>query len=336
VNMPYETGDHLAVFAVQDSKVVSALALRVGANLDTEITLTDGNGRSPFPCPCTVRHALSRYCDVSAVANSHTISALAACATDAFERRELLSKGPPRTVLALLTEYQSVDMSLAQLLEALPRLQPRLYSISSSSVAAPLSIHLSVSVVDDKLADGRVHRGVCSSYLKSQMSGSTVHGCVRRSSFRLPPTPSTPIVMVSTGTGFAPFRAFVQERQLAPAGSAADALLYHGCRLKTEFIYEREIREAVKRGDVSALHLALSREGGKIHVQDLLRETGDALARTIDNGAAVYVCGGTAMATAVHEALVDVLAQHHGGRAEAGRLLAVLEVEGRYLQDAWG
>ena len=192
-------------------------------------------------------------------------------------------------VLALLTEYQSVDMSLAQLLEALPRLQPRLYSISSSSVAAPLSIHLSVSVVDDKLADGRVHRGVCSSYLKSQMSGSTVHGCVRRSSFRLPPTPSTPIVMVGTGTGFAPFRAFVQERQLAPAGSAADALLYHGCRLKTEFIYEREIREAVKRGDVSALHLALSREGGKIHVQDLLRET-VRMSVAVSLHASIHVC----------------------------------------------
>ncbi|RZA11236.1 MAG: assimilatory sulfite reductase (NADPH) flavoprotein subunit, partial [Lysobacteraceae bacterium] len=145
-----------------------------------------------------------------------------------------------------------------------------------------------------------------------------------------------PIIMIGPGTGVAPFRGFVQER--AETGASGRNWLFFGNRhFNTGFLYQAEWQQALLRGELHRLDLAFSRDQAqRLHVQDRMRANGTELFEWLQGGAHLYVCGAIAMARDVHAALLELVAAHHGGDAEAaGDFLSRMLAEGRYSRDVY-
>ncbi|NXV63664.1 NOS3 protein, partial [Molothrus ater] len=173
------------------------------------------------------------------------------------------------TLPEVLAEFPSVALPAALLLSQLPLLQPRYYSISSAPAAHPGEIHLTVAVVTyhSENGQGPLHYGVCSTWLARLQPGDTVPAFIRGApSFRLPPAPDTPCILVGPGTGVAPFRSFWQHRlQLLRAGGGplGPMVLVFGCRSSAlDHIYREEMEEARQQGALSQVLTAFSREPG--------------------------------------------------------------------------
>ena len=329
-----------------------------------------GEKPPPFPVPCTVGRALQRYVDLGGPPSKALAGQLAHWAGSTEDRDALARlvapsgraewddfvRKPRRSVLELLSAFPSVRPPLGQLLHLLPPLKPREYTIASSPLAHPASMHLAVSVLDEPKpaakTDGPGRRlvGACSGYLAGGTSGagpadasSPVRVAVRPSTFKLPADPSTPVVMVGPGTGLAPMRAFCQEREALRRGGAAlgEALLFFGCRRSDEdFIYRGELEAWRASGVLTELHTAFSREaagGDKVYVQHRLAEQGARVWDLVSNhGAHVFVCGATAMGSDVVRALARVATDHGGlGDAAASAFVSRLEKEHRLVQELW-
>jgi NADPH-ferrihemoprotein reductase len=273
-------------------------------------------------------------------------------------------EGEGRSLYALLThELASCKIPLSDFLHIAPPMQPRYYTISSSSSVHPHSVHITVSVTNTVTrSGGKVIPGLCSTYL-SKLSPQSQARCkvfIRASTFKLPAALSTPIIMIGPGTGIAPMRALIQEREfqykqqlLARGGDDGDAaaskaamtasmsnVLYFGCKKRTEdFIYSDELEAYEQSGALTKLHLAFSRETSqKCYVQHLLKreENAASLVRDLDQGGYVYVCGATAMGEDVHKTIVEVVQTHKKlSHDEAEKFVRGLQTSGRYIQELW-
>jgi len=217
-------------------------------------------------------------------------------------------------------------------------LQPRLYSISSSPKADPGRVSLTVDAVR-YVVNKRRRLGVASTFFAERIErGAPLKLYVQKAhGFALPAGPATPIVMVGPGTGVAPFRAFLRERQ-ATGAPGRNWLFFGHQRQDTDFFYKDELTAMKEAGLLTRLTLAWSREGKeKIYVQDRMRETGADLWRWLAEGAYFYVCGDAKrMARDVEGALIDVVARH-GARStdEAIAFAQGLKKAGRYLADVY-
>ena len=215
-------------------------------------------------------------------------------------------------VLAAFEKFSGVHPDPEALVECLDPLQPRLYSISSSPKTVPGLLSLTVDHVRYLIGE-RLRQGVASSYLAERIEvGTKLKAYVQRAhDFALPARGDTPIIMVGPGTGVAPFRAFLQERQAQGATGGAWLLFGHQHRA-TDFFYEDEMMEFQKQGVLTDLSLAWSRDGdGKVYVQDKLREAGKTIWEWIARGAHLYVCGDASrMAGDVEKAVIDIVAEH--------------------------
>lgn len=241
-------------------------------------------------------------------------------------------------VLAALRKFPAARPDPEAFVEALDRLQPRLYSISSSPKADPGRVSLTVDTVRYRIGP-RDRLGVASTFLGERVApGQTLKAYVQKAhGFRLPDDPNTPVVMVGPGTGVAPFRAFLQERQ-AIGARGANWLFFGHQRRQHDFFYEDEFEAMRKSGRLTRLSLAWSRDGDeKFYVQDRMREVGPDLWRWIAGGAHFYVCGDAKrMARDVERAMVEIVAQC-GARSteEAIGFVAGLKKAGRYQADVY-
>ncbi|HWU76818.1 MAG TPA: assimilatory sulfite reductase (NADPH) flavoprotein subunit [Rhodanobacter sp.] len=247
---------------------------------------------------------------------------------------------------ALLESHQPIDLlrefpvawDARQLVAALRPLTPRLYSIASSPKAVgPDEVHLTVAVVE-YAAHGSTHYGAASSFLAGAGDDAKVPVFIETNErFRLPADSSRDVIMIGPGTGIAPFRAFVQERE-AMAASGRNWLFFGNRHFQQDFLYQVEWQEALRRGTLSRLDLAFSRDtGSRIYVQQRLRENGRELHAWLRDGAHIYVCGDSAhMARDVHEALLEIVALHGGLSAEDAKAwLGDLLQQGRYARDVY-
>ncbi|MFM7067021.1 MAG: sulfite reductase flavoprotein subunit alpha [Gammaproteobacteria bacterium] len=222
------------------------------------------------------------------------------------------------------------EWTAAELLGVLRPLAPRLYSIASSRRAVGDEVHLTVATVPEGAASNHL--------LERGLAGAMVTAYLERNThFRLPADTARDVIMIGPGTGVAPFRAFVQER--AELGATGRNWLFFGARhFDTEFLYQLEWQQALKKGVLHRLDLAFSRDQErKIYVQDRLRERGAELWSWLQGGASLYVCGdATRMAPDVHAALREV-AQHHGNldTEAAEAWLSELSSTKRYLRDVY-
>lgn len=363
----YDAGDHVAVYPINDSALVNKFGELLGVDLDTVITLLnideDSSKKHPFPCPCSYRTALSYYLDITSNPRTHILKELAEHTSDPEEKEKLLTMTATnpegkelyqqwvlqdnRSLLHILEDLKSCKPPLDLICELLPRLQARYYSISSSGKIHPESVHVTAVLVQYTTPTGRINNGVATSWLaqkKPQADQEVMHRVpifIRKSQFRLPARPQTPIVMIGPGTGVAPFRGFVQERlgmkrEGKPIG---ETILFFGCRKKAEdFLYEDEFKEAINEG-LLTLHVAFSRDQEqKQYVTHLLKEQSANLWRILnqENGH-VYVCGDAKnMARDVHSIIVETCQQHGNMTAtEAVQYVKKLETQRRYSADVW-
>jgi sulfite reductase (NADPH) flavoprotein alpha-component len=244
-----------------------------------------------------------------------------------------------RDLVDVLRAAPGVRLTVAELIQQLRPLQPRLYSISSSPKAHPGEVHLTVGTVRYE-AHGRPRKGVTSCWLADRVvPGETpvpvfVH--VSRN-FRPPTDPTRPMILVGPGTGIAPFRAFLEERR-AIGAKGRNWLFFGDQRRSTDFLYADELEPMHRDGFLTRLDLAFSRDqAGKVYVQDRMRESGAELWRWMEEGAHFYVCGDARrMAKDVDAALREIVGTHGGRSAEAVEAYVTeLKSAGRYQRDVY-
>ena len=241
-------------------------------------------------------------------------------------------------VCEVLERFPSARPPLADLAAAIGRLQPRLYSISSSLKRHPGQVHLTVGVVRFESA-GRWRNGVASHFLGVRSNAADeVRVFVQPShKFRLPADPGTPIIMVGPGTGIAPFRAFLQERE-ATGAKGRNWLLFGNQHFELDFLYRNQLDAWADAKLLTRLDVAFSRDSAaKVYVQHRMLEHGAELWSWLQEGAHFYVCGDARrMAPDVDAALVQIAAQHgHLAGDDAKAYVARLAKEKRYLKDVY-
>jgi sulfite reductase (NADPH) flavoprotein alpha-component len=332
-DLDYAVGDSFGIFPANDPDLVEAVLAAIDAPPDFPIgnrtlreELTDGAALSPAP-------------DMLFELISHLTGG-----ARKQKARQLAAGGDPDgdaatlDVLAALQKFQRVRPDPEAFIEALDPLQPRLYSIASSLKCAPGRVSLTVDAVRYEV-DKRTRHGVCSTFLGGRIApGDKIKVYVQKAQhFALPADPSRPIIMIGPGTGIAPFRAFLHERQ-AVGAPGRNWLFFGHQRSNYDFFYEDELRAMREAGLLTRLSLAWSRDSNeKIYVQHRMREAGGDLWSWINDGAHIYVCGDALrMAKDVELALVDIIAEH-GARSpnDALKMLGELRIGERYQTDVY-
>lgn len=359
----YLTADNLGILPKNNSSMVEAVAKALHYDLDQRFHLqpntSDGESSKhtlPFPTPCTVRECLERYCDLAGPPRRSDLKQLAPYARSDIDRKALLrlsSKEGKAEYKEKVVEAHvgigdivtrlcpSIECPLEHFASVCPRLQPRYYTISSSSTMHPETIHITLAVLETERKDGTAFRGLCTGYLAGLDVGDAVRVFVRDSTFRLPKQPERPIVMFGPGTGVAPMRAVLQERSHGRRNGAecGPNVLYFGCRDRAkDYLYRDELEAFRAEGTLTELHLAFSRERAeKVYVQHLLAKRGRETWELIhDRKASVFVCGAVKMGADVDHALQDIISKEGGmTRVEAKAYLDRMAVAGRFVQELW-
>ena len=243
-----------------------------------------------------------------------------------------------REFVDLVTDFPGVLKNPQELFTVLQRLTPRMYSIASSQAMHKDNVQTTVRVIRYE-SHGRERQGVASGHLGDRAGvGATMPIFLHANgNFRLPEDTSAPVIMIGPGTGIAPFRAFLEERQAQ--GAPGDNWLFFGeQRAALDFLYKDQLRGMHKDGVLTHLDTAFSRDQAKkIYVQDRMQEKAAELYRWLERGAYFYVCGdATRMARDVHAALLDAFVAHGGlERERAEERLLQLAEEGRYARDVY-
>ncbi|MEM6759496.1 MAG: flavodoxin domain-containing protein [Pseudomonadota bacterium] len=316
VDLEYDAGDALGVWPVNCPDDVADILGATGLTGKEPVTLKSG--------PARLRSALSTRLDIATV-TPKTLEALG------------LSEAPQDAqVLDVLRAVGSV--SAQTLADALRPLQPRLYSIASSPKAHPGEVHLTVGEVRYDLHD-RACKGVASTYLGDRLAeGGMVGIYVQKSAhFHLPADDAKPLIMIGPGTGIAPFRAFLEERE-ARGATGKNWLLFGDQHAACDYLYRDEIEGWAERGVLDHLSLAWSRDGAdKVYVQTLLEQRSDEVFAWLEEGAAIYICGDASrMASDVEKALLAIIAKGLGADEAAARAyLDAMAADHRYQRDVY-
>jgi sulfite reductase (NADPH) flavoprotein alpha-component len=334
--LTYEPGDSLGVWPRNSPELVSDFLSLLKADGSTELSR---DGRTlPLNQWLTEELELTKL--------SRPILERHAALSESAELQRLLAPEGAEAFRALLKSHQIIDLlrlwpapwTAAELVRALRKLAPRSYSIASSQKRVGAEAHLTVAVVD-YVAFGARHTGTASYFLASRTGDEErVRVFVEPNErFRLPRDSARDVIMIGPGTGVAPFRAFVQER--AETGAKGRNWLFFGEQhFRSQFLYQTEWQEALKKGELHRLSLAFSRDQAeKIYVQQRLREAGKDIYAWLEGGAHLYVCGDAQrMAPDVHEALIDIVTTHGGrSREDAEAWLSTLRDEQRYQRDVY-
>ncbi|WP_454916572.1 molybdopterin-dependent oxidoreductase [Xanthobacter sediminis] len=331
-DLAYEAGDALGVVPRNDPALVAEIITLLG--LDGAAPVAGPQGEVPLAQALEHHFEIARpHPDVlrwwAGVSGDDSLAALLA-----GERAELERWLWGRQLADILRAAPG-KVAAAELAGALKRLQPRLYSIASSPLSTPGEVDLTVSIVRYASA-GRARGGVASAFLadRAEEAGVFVQAAPH---FRVPKAGEVPMVMIGPGTGIAPFRAFLQQRELTGAGGR-NWLFFGEQHAASDFYYRDELEAWLRSGHLTRLDTAFSRDQAqKIYVQDRMREAGAELWRWLEEGAHLYVCGDAArMAKDVDRALRDIVAAHGGRSAEAARdYVAQMAAAKRYVRDVY-
>ncbi|KAJ8107936.1 hypothetical protein OPT61_g8522 [Boeremia exigua] len=387
-NLSYTTGDHIAVWPNNSGKEVDRIFKVLGKEHKRHNVISvkalDPTAKVPFPSPTTFDAAIRFHIEIGASVSRQLVAGLAQFAPDDDIKAEMTKLGSDKDYfkqkvanrnlnLAQLLEIEGKGQTWTKipfsfLIEGLVKIQPRYYSISSSSLVQKDKISITAVVESIAKPDAPyVLKGVTTNYLlalkqkqhgdpspdphglnyaitgpRNKYDGIHVPVHVRHSNFKLPSDPSKPIIMVGPGTGVAPFRAFVQERAAqAKAGqNVGKTVLFFGCRKKSEdFLYEKEWEQYKETlGDNFVLHTAFSRDGPKkVYVQHQMEEYGEEVNKLLEQKAYFYVCGDAAhMAREVNTLLGKIISKYRNVSETKGEeIVKAMRASNQYQEDVW-
>lgn len=336
--LTYEPGDSLGIYPQNDPDLVDQLLEETKWNPEEAVTVNKEGDVRPL------REALLSHFEITVLTKPFLEQAAKLSGNEALreltlpENKEKLKEyAAGRDVLDLIRDFGPWNASAPEFVSILRKLPPRLYSIASSLSANPDEVHLTIGAVRYD-AHGRERKGVCSILCAERLqSGDTLPIYIQRSHFRLPENPSTPIIMVGPGTGVAPFRAFMQERE--EAGAEGKSWMFFGDQhFVTDFLYQTEWQKWLKEGVLTKMDVAFSRDTAeKVYVQHRMLEHSKELFAWLQEGAAFYVCGDKQnMARDVHNALLEIIEKEGGvSREEAEAYLADMKKQKRYQRDVY-
>ncbi|MEY0338879.1 NADPH-dependent assimilatory sulfite reductase flavoprotein subunit [Providencia stuartii] len=330
----YQPGDALGVWFDNDPALVEGLVSLLWLTGDEKVQVAEQS--------YTLRDALTHHLELTQ--NTPLI----------VEKYANLSKD--ETLLGLISDKQAllhyaqntpiVDMvrqaaaqpTAQEFVELLRPLTPRLYSIASSQAETEDEVHITVGVVRYDI-DGRARTGGASGFLADRLKeGDELRIFIEHNdNFRLPADSTKPVIMIGPGTGIAPFRAFMQQRDNEEA-TGKNWLFFGNPHFVEDFLYQVEWQRYVKEGLLTNISLAWSRDQAqKVYVQDKLREQGEEVWHWIEEGAHIYVCGdANHMARDVEQALLEIISQYGNMDSEsADEFLSELRVERRYQRDVY-
>ncbi|MBN8234408.1 assimilatory sulfite reductase (NADPH) flavoprotein subunit [Halobacillus kuroshimensis] len=336
-NLEYEPGDSLGIYPLNDEKLVDQLITLMQWDPELSVTLNkDGEVRA-------LREALLSHFEIT-VLTKPLLEKLGAFTSNEKLQEILVSKEALQTymdgrdLLDVLTDFGPWNLGAEELVQQLRKIPPRLYSIASSRKANPDEVHLTIGTVRYE-SHGRNRLGVCSGQCAERMEpGGNVDVFVQKNSnFKLPEDDFAPVVMIGAGTGIAPYRAFLEERE--ELGAEGNAWLFFGEQhFTTDFLYQTEWQRWLKDGVLSRMDVAFSRDNEeKVYVQHRMIERSRELFEWMEAGAHLYVCGDEKhMAKDVHQALVSIV-QKESGRTEeeAESYVAELRQQKRYQRDVY-
>lgn len=328
----YRPGDALGVWPENAPELVARILAATGLDGETDVVVAGEQ--------LSLTEALRVRREITRVARPLVIEHARRHAGDG--PGELAGNG--EALRAWLTGHQVLDLLLQwpaawtaqDLVDALPALTPRLYSIASSPAEAGTDAHLTVALARTGV-DADLRIGAASGFLASRSEAASARVFVESNDrFRLPTDGNRDILMIGPGTGVAPFRSFVQQRS-ADGASGRNWLLFGARRFRDDFLYQLEWQRALKRGTLHRIDLAFSRDRSeRVYVQQRLVERGRDVFDWLEGGAHLYVCGAIAMGKDVHRSLVEIIARH-GGRDldDAEAYLRDLQAQGRYARDVY-
>ncbi|KRW81604.1 assimilatory sulfite reductase (NADPH) flavoprotein subunit [Marinobacter sp. P4B1] len=333
--LQYKPGDALAVCPENSPALVSQLLSALDFDSEAPVDINGVAG--------TLGEALARHREITLLtpplikqwaelAGQEELSALA---DNAGELRDWTGG---RDLLDLVQRWPVPSLQPQQLVDLLRKLPPRLYSISSSQAAEEDEVHITVAAVRYRSHE-RDREGVASTWLAGRLEeGATVPVYIDpNKNFALPDNDEAPVIMVGPGTGVAPFRAFMQERE--ERGATGDNWLIFGDRrFRSDFLYQSEWLKWRRDGLLTRLDVAFSRDQQeKRYVQHCLREQGAEVWAWLERGASLYVCGDAeCMAPDVHQALLDIVCEQGCKTAEqAEDYLRQLNRDKRYQRDVY-
>ena len=335
--MEYVVGDALGVCPVNPEEQVDEILNSLPFNTNEEVPLPGGGEAS-------LREALTTSYDIRSLTpkllqawQERSGSPFLRSVVETQDRKVMNEFCWGRELIDLVTEYPADFSDGEEFLTVLKKLQPRLYSISSSPNAHPGEVHLTIAIVRYHSHE-RERGGVCSTFLADRSEGlqpgSFVH---HNKAFRLVEDDNAPIIMVGPGTGVAPFRAFLEERRVRGA-TGKNWLLFGNPYRKTDFLYEEEFIQMQKEGVLSRLDLAFSRDQEqKIYVQHRMEEEGALMWEWLEGGACFYVCGDASRMAKDVDASLHRVVEKHGGKSEdeARDYVKAMKKERRYQRDVY-
>jgi len=378
--LTYDAGDALAIFSTNGEDRVAQFLDWYGVSPDTKLQLLDV-GRSGLKVPehVTAHQLFTQHLDIFGRPKRNFYEMLSLLAEKPEERERLeflISKEGKSDMRALVKDtvthadvmkmFPSARVPIEYLLDYVPSIKPRLYSIGSASEMYPNHIHLGIVEEDWKNSHGEMRRGQSTWFLRNQTPGmkwghtmqlkndaeapfANVENPplmpvrVNPAVVHLPEDPKTPLVMVGLGTGFVPFRSFIQQRVVLKSRGieTGDMVLYFGARFKaTEFLYGDEIEAYEADGTITHLRCAFSRDQAeKVYAQHLIDREPELLYDYMMNrGASFYLCGPAGnMPAQMKESVINAIAKvGKMEHSEAVKLVTQWQIEGRYNVEVWG
>jgi sulfite reductase (NADPH) flavoprotein alpha-component len=335
--LSFQPGDSLGIYPENDPELVNQLLGELKWKPEESVTINkQGEVRS-------LKDSFSTYYEITTltkpllekVAKLTGNSALQELVNDSNKVKSYLEG---HDLLDVIRDFGPVNSSPQEFVELLRKMPARLYSIASSLTANPEEVHLTIGAVRYQ-AHGRDRKGVCSIYTAERLQpGDTIPVYIQHNeNFKLPENPETPIIMVGPGTGAAPFRSFMQERE--EIGAEGKSWMFFGDQhFVTDFLYQTEWQKWLKDGVLTRMDVAFSRDTAeKVYVQHRMLEQSKELFQWLQEGAHIYICGDEKhMAHDVHQTLIDII-ENEGSlsREEAEAYLADMQQQKRYQRDVY-
>lgn len=333
--LTFEPGDALGVYPENDPELVNLILEAVKWDATEKVTVNNEE--------VTLKEALSSRVEIATL--TKPVVEKAAQLNSNKDLQSLVSNRDSikayidgRDLLDLIRDFGPWEVSAQEFAGVLRKMPVRLYSIASSLAANPDEVHLTIGAVRYE-THGRHRKGVASTQVAERLQpGDTLPVYIQKNqNFRLPQNPDTPIIMVGPGTGVAPFRAFMQERE--EIGAEGKSWMFFGDQhFVTDFLYQTEWQKWIKDGVLTRMDVAFSRDQEeKVYVQNRMQEHSKELFQWLEEGAVVYVCGDkNHMAKDVNNTLIDIIEKEGGlSREKAEAYLADMKQNKRYQRDVY-